>query len=1257
MKLVTRDDIERWADGADSKGNLPSLVSRLVRATTPSSTETNFPSGSATYVGGWDGDVTCHEDTPYVPKGISLYEFGTEKTPKRKADGDYAKRKANTLGYNPKECVFIFVTPRFWKGKDKWVKEKQAEGFWKNVKVYDSSNLEQWFDLAPAVSRWFSSHIGKYPSDNIMEADEFWKEWSTGPNGLVLLPEVILSGRESEQEQLSTFLKGKAGIIGIKASTKNESIAFIIAAAKKFPQNESDIFFSKSLIVDTEGNFRGIRINEVTPLNLIPRFDETQPLMAASEKHHVFVPLGADDDFNQITITLPTIDRDGQINSLIQRGLSRDDAEKFSRESGRNITILKKMLKFPYSKAAWIDTENIREIIPVLLLGRWDENFTGDIELIEKLAEQPYSDYLITLNKWKNLEESPIIQIGETWRLTSPLDLWTNLSSNLTQKDFQNIQDCFSLVFKNGIPSLNPKDKNDFAVFFNNNKKYSDWSREGLVQSLILIGSFGGSLNVPNFPTPQFWVDNIIFDLLNNASGEIWISINHELPLIAEASPVSFLKAVSNSLLKEQPEIMESFKEVDGFLHPISNHTGLLWALEGLAWFPEYLQNVSLIFLQLSRLDPGGRLLNRPLNCISEIFKPWYYQTLASYDERMEILKFVTEKEKESGWELLIKMLPEFHGNAQPTYKMRWRMFSKNVNLTYTYQEIWNTHTCVVKLLLDLFDNNENKFSQLIDKIGDLSPDDRKIVLDWADTIYPNVEQREFTAWKLIREILYRHRSHPEANWVLPESELVRLEDLYNKLQPTDIINKYIWIFNDSYPAFTEGFNELKEYDQRLKKIDDTRYQAALVFLSELGLKRTLELRKQVKMPWALGDTLAKIIVNQEDVLIACECLNDDTTHLQFIQGFILRKSIINGFEWIKTLITNLKNKNFSSKAISTILIPIGGNKQFWKFLSSLEIDIQNEYWQNIPPGCYNLPIDEKVMVVEMMLKYKRFFSGITICFYIADAIPTNLLTELLKKAMTEYASEPLHFEGYEIEAIFETLDKRTDLEKSIMTYLEWLYLPLLSSYGTSRKPKHLEEELSKNPEFFIDVLKLIYVPQDKVKSEEEKKNVSDEVIQDRVKRAYSLLQSWKKIPGMKEDNSIDEVELKEWIKNVRTLAKDVSRLDVADAHIGQILAQYPENISQWPQEKIFQIIEEINTDRLKRNYSISLFNKRGLSSRSPFDGGIIEREKADYFGKLSNDFKNKYPNVAEIFKHLEQTYLADAKQMDEDAERDKLEY
>lgn len=1264
MKLVTRDNLESWAKTTFSKSALPYLISRLVRATTPISTKADFPSGSATFIGGWDGVVSCEVETPYVPQGVSLWEFGTTDDCKGKADDDYDKRKNNPEGYNPSECTFVFVTPRLWTKKTKWVKAKKTENFWKDVIVYDAIDIEQWLDNALSVSRWFASQDGvdSYPFDGIMTADEFWEEWSIGGKGLELLPECIISGREYEKNQLLSALQGEPTIKGVKASTKNEAIAFIIASAKTFPIEEADRFFSKSLIVDTEGNFRGIRINTNSPLNLIPRFDEAQPLYSAVSKgHHVLVPLGADDEFNQETITLPIIDKFGQVKSLVESGIPETDAEKFSREAGRNITILKKLLGFPYTKAKWMENENIREIIPALLIGRWNETFVGDIELIEMLSGQKYSEYVVTLNRWKNFEESPVIQIGETWRLTSPLDLWTNLSFFLTPKDFEVLQECFGLAFRNGNPTIEPEDENSFSAYFSKRKKYSKWSREGLVQSLILIGRLN-DVKISNLKNPQSFVDALIFDLLDNASGEMWISVDHELPLIAEASPESFLSAVKKSLAKEQPEIMDMFIEEDGFIDKTSHHTGLLWALESLAWLPEYLLDSSLILLTLSRLDPGGRLSNRPSNSIAEIFKPWHYQTLASFDERTKVLRYITKKERKSGWSLLIRMLPDRHGIAHPTHKMRWRIFDKNINLSYTYEEIWKTHSEVIEMLISIFDNDELKFAQLIEEIPNLSSQDRKRVLEWAESIYENVEQIDFSSWESIRKILNQHRSHPDTDWALPESELVKLEALYNKLQPMDTINKYIWLFNDHWPDFPEGFkyveNDYKErHIQQQNRINAEREKAIIILREELGLRRTLDLRKKVKEPWHLGSALAGIISTQDEVLKVCECLYDDKSTIGFIHNFIYQKSRHEDFTWVKSLILDLQEHGYSNKAISNALIPLNQNQQLWDFIASLSEEIENEYWKNVNPNFYGVSENEITFGINKLIKYKRFFSAIDVSSHFIEILPSNLLSEILFKSGTEESNEAPRFKGYEIERIFDELDKRKDIDKSTIIKLEWLFLPILDSYGTRRNPKVLEEELTTNPEFFIEILKWVYLPKDRALLDKEREGLSDDLIQNRAKQAYHLLHSWKKIPGMKEDKSIDAPTLQEWVVKVRQLAKAVDRLEVADSEIGKILAQYPENIPEWPQEAIFQTIEEINTRSIKSGYSTAMFNKRGSTTRGPYDGGNIERAKARYFEKLETNFQYKYPNVAEIFKHMKQRYLEDAKREDEEAQRNKLEY
>lgn len=1250
MNLVTREHLERWADTPSSKSTLPYLISRLVRATTPTSTKVDIPWGSATYIGGWDGIVNCEAETAYVPKGVSLWEFGTNVDCKGKADGDYDKRKSDPLGSTPGDCTFIFVTPRLWTKKDEWIAAKKAENQWKDVIVYDSIDLEQWLDRAPAVARWFASweDVNACPFDGIMTADEFWEEWSTGPDNLSLFPECVIAGRETEKEKLLSALQVDSTLKGIKASTKSEAIAFIIASLKTFPYDESGRFFSKALVVDTEEKFRGMNSNYDTPLILIPRFYDNQPFNVARKRgHHVLVPLSADEDLVQDKdqIVLPRIDRDGQIESLIQSGVPKDKAERFSRESGRSITILKEFLGFPPYGAKWNTQEDIRELIPALLLGRWKEEFPGDVELIEKLSGREYDDYLAILRKWRDFEESPIIQIGTAWRLTSPLNLWRKLVPQLMKRDLDSLRDCFSLAFKNGNPIIESQ-----SVF--SSRKYSNWSREGLVQSLILLGQKGVSSNSEDY---QDWVDLVISDLLEGASGELWLSLDQELPLIAEAAPDAFLKAVKRSLENQQPEIMDMFREEDGFISRTSLHTGLLRALEGLAWLPEYLGEVSGILLKLSSLDPGGALVNRPINSFVEIFRPWHYQTLASFEERMQILERVANEE-EFAWTLLIRMFPDGYNVAFPTHKMRWRLFDENTSLSYSYKEMEDTHSNVIAMLISFVDNDEDKISQLIRKVPELSVENRKRVLDWTDEVLPSIRQEKFLIWGIIREILHRHRSVPGASWALPESELVCFESLYQKLEPTDIILRYTWLF-DNHPLLPGGDRyDTEEYEELQQRIDDKRKSAIEEFRKSLDLGAIVELRHRVEDPQAFGRSLAQVITERDEILVVCQCLKD--TKERFIHAFIREKFEANGFEWIKSLFQDLRGAGMDSRALSNILIPLNQNRYVWSFVSSQDEEVQKEYWENICPIFYagRHTSDEKEYGVKMLLKYKRFFSVLKCVWLCVNVIPSDLVMEVLRRVQMENASEAPFRHGCEEKRIFEELDKRTDVERGGLLELEWLYLPILSR-DERRGAKVLEEELANNPNFFIEVLRCLYKSTDESLLKKEQENLSEEEIRNRAPRAFKLLNSWKKVPGTREDNSIDESRLRGWIHEARYLAKTVGRLEIADEEIGKVLARYPEDSPSWPEEKIFRIIEEINSEELKEGYRLGLLNERSFSVRGVFDGGSIERANAAYFGKLENDFRGKYPNVSKVFRRLKKDYLRDGKRMDENAERGKLEY
>jgi len=1258
--MITRDQLGSWANTPESKANFPLLISRLIRATTAKDTKLNIPWGSATYIGGWDGIVDSKEKTRYVPEGISLWELGTDRDPKKKADADYEKRTGDPLGYTPHDATFVFVTLRTWTKKEEWVSQKKEEKKWKDVIVYDGIRLEQWLDEAPAVSRWFASqgYAGVYSADGIIAADEYWEEWSCSEQ-LQLRPNFVLAGRDAAREALIELLEGDPSIIGVRASTKGEAIAFILATMKASDPELSGRFFSTTLIIDQEDRFRSVSSSMQHALNLIVQFESTDPLGVATKNgHHVLVPLGADDVFSQELITLPAVDRDALIEALEASGLSRSKASTLTKESGHDITILKKLLGFPSYGATWIKTQSIREIVPALLLGRWDESYPGDRELLEKLSGTSYAKYKEVLAKWLNLPESPLKKIGETWRLTSPLNLWRSISVHLVDQDFQLLEECFIQAYHSGNPVL--ESQLDLPDYITKRKTYSDWVREGLAQSLILISMLQVGVSLRD---PKSWVDRIIGDLLSNARGETWVSINRELPLIAEASPQIFLNSVSLSLSHRPPEIMDMFKEQPGLLDPIVSHTGLLWALEELAWMPSYFGNACLLLYKLATLDPGGSVSNRPLNSLTEIFKAGHYQTLAPFAERVKVLREMLPKNVDVSWKLLKSLLPSFSSKvAFPTHRMRWRMFREKINTAYTDEERFDMYSEVVDMLIGLCDGDETKFSDLIEAALQCRPRDRERILEWAQENVRQIRHEKHLAWHTLRRVLNKHKLYPDANWAFTGKELYPLEQLYNQLQPDDVQARYMYLFNaDIYyevlepSSITRSYKELSP-DSRAGLMATARERAVSELVEELGLERVLELRREVKYPWYLGEALAKVIKEEQDPQSMWLCLEDDAPHIAFAHGFISQKLRCEGGSWMQMLVKELLEKGYSDNAVANVLVVARSGQELWQYIETLGEGVHQEYWLRMDPIFNDLTNEGVIEGINKLLQYRRFSPAVREAWLHRSDLPSSILIEVLRKLDTGESLEPSSLCACEIRSIFRELNKREDVERETLLELETLYLPLITRVGTQVGVPHLEEELAINPESFIQLLKWLYPPENEDLQRKEQEGLSEEQVQNAARRADLMLGAWRKIPGMQEDGTIDGTKLREWIDAARTLAEECDRLEVADSHIGQLLAKYPEDSPNWPARTIFQVIEDINTEQLKEGYSNGMYNKRGVTIQRALDGGGIEREQAEYFGELASSLMCDYPNVAGIFQRLQADYGRLANRYDEEAHRRQLD-
>ncbi|MEQ8623848.1 MAG: hypothetical protein RJQ00_08560 [Vicingaceae bacterium] len=1260
MIPIDKSEIEAWGRQFDAKGNFPKLIEKLIRETTPKSTSLQMPSGSAVYMGGWDGVVKCEEKTDKVPLGKSLWEIGTNGD-ETKANGDYKKRTENSLGFEKSEATYVFITTNVWDNKDNWAESKEKEGIWKNVIAYDSRDIAAWLENSPVSCRWFSVLTKNHPFDGIYNAEEYWKMISMGPKGQ-LPPKIVTAGRELQSRALLEFLTGVPAVKAVKGSTKEEAIAFIIATAMLFDNHPKELFFSRSVVVHDEHKFHGLRINK-NAINLIANLDVTGQLYVAAHDngHHVLVPLGPDDNFgSQDIIELPRIDRDGQVEALQEMGLSREEANKYSKEAGRDYTILKGLLGFATDESKWKYQDKVIEIIPALLIGRWDENKEGDRKIIGQLAGESFATYSEKLYKWLEVESSPLIKIGSSWRLTSPLDAWTNLSNYISSSDFESLKICFLEVMREVNPVLELEPENRmFASMRGKESIYSVWCREGLTQSMILVGLHGDKLKFQQSFHAQDWVDGIIKELLYQAPGDLWASRNHEMPLIAEASPKSFFESAYHSLSLDDKPIMDMFIEEDGFISPSSHHTGLLWALEGLAWTEEYVYDSSMLLAKLATLDPGGNLSNRPLNSLREIYKPWHYQTLASFEDRMQIVEQIIKKEYKTGWELLGSMIPDgIGGTAFPTHKLRWRLFERSFNNQYLWSEIFATHSRVLELMITYFDFSEKELIDLLDKSESkqIQPYDREKVLSFIEGNLDKIKITDNSAWHKLRGTLSHHRSYPDAQWALPEEQLKRYEVIYNKLEPSDSVERLIWMFNDHWPGFPEGLDrkELSHRNQE-KLMLERRVEGLKSIYQEFGFEKVKELVKIVKETWIYGDVLAYVVDKEEEVLSLCEYLKEDEAPVQnFIQRFIFRKSINNGIDWVFDLYGKIKSVGYSDDQLSRMFFQVNQSKELWSFIASAGDEVNNAYWKGVYPHFWGLPDEDFIFGIEKLMEVNRFLSALDMVYHEPQKLPTEKLVDVLVKAGTKKSDEDRRLDSYHATRVIEELEKREDIEKSTLLHLEWLYLPFLASYGSGHRPKVLHEELANSPEFFMEVLNWVYKSD---KEEADTEDISDEAKRNRGQNAYQLLSSWKRIPGVSEEGIIDESTLWDWINKVRASAEESGRLTVADLQIGKVLAEYREKEEPWPPKEICNVIETINTDSIKSGFSSATFNKRGSSSRGAFDGGNIERDHAEYFHRQAAAIKYEFPETAKILTGLAKGYEADAKRMDESAERDKLDH
>jgi len=1264
MKWIDAGDIRNWITSKQRHCQqiLPELVRRLILATGSSIEEIDFPSGDSIAIGGWDGRLKTPVVVPFFPNGSSGWEIGVENSPGKKAKEDYTKRTADPLGLLPQETTFVFVTPRSWPGRGKWQNDMRATKVWKDVRVINADGLEQWLDSAPAVALWMARQIAKVVSGGIRDLEAFWEEWSVGTKP-TMTTDLVISGRTRDVEEIQKWIGQMPSILEVQGDHPDEAFAFLYAAIATLPETERAQAFSRCVVVESINELRQlIQAFQNYPLIIAVPGECINAAPAATAKgHHVFVSMDAKVIGIRDVLRLSRPQRSIVEKILHDSGFADAEAERIARDSGRSIPVLRRHLfrSSAVSAPAWANADSARILIPALLAGSWNENKEGDRQVIEKLSGvKNYEDFIKELTPFLSIDDSPIRKIGNVWMLKSPLDVWFIIATYLTNDALTFFQQSVLSVLTKTDPKYDlPTQKRWAAAIYGKANPYSEWLRTGLVESLVLLAVYGN--RSPNVSSTQAFTNHVVKEIFTAADKwEVWSSLKDVTPLLAEAAPDTFIEAVEQRITKN-PKIFQELMQDDPDTFGECKHSGLLWALEGLAWSSEYFGSAVKVLSELANIDPGGKWGNRAINSLRELFLPRFPQTYVSPEERLAALDALIIKYPYIVW----KFGQSYYngGMFSESYRFRWRD-AGGIRRGLEPEDKENNRRYIPGLLSKLSDlacKKENLISA-VEEFIHLSSDLRERLLKVLEEINPNVFSKEERAGLLqcIREKLSWMNSYEKEE---RKTQVPVLYRLLEKFTPDDALERVGWLLSTPWPQLPQG--EPKEYDEKNTAVKKAQEEAAREVLDKVPLEKIIKFAGTIQYPGILGYALGKVVRDETEDEMVLDAILRHLDKPILIRGYAGGRVEVAGPSWIDIQIARIKTQgSYSPEACALFYFGLPENMTTWLAVSAHGKDVENAYWKQTGGYFRTNKSEDALMAVERLLEVKRPDTALSVASDPHISLPSALLQRLIQELLAIDPKDKKfrvdNMAGFHLGHIFKQLYERKELPIEEIAKLEWPFVALFDEIKRyAGAPMALHRILQKDPSFFAQLISFIYKRDDRA-PDSSQEGVDKEIVERRARVAYELLDSWRIMPGLKDDGTLDEKGLMDWVEAARKQCAEINRAEGGDLQIAFMLAHAPgDSDGIWPHVAVRNLIERLNSELIDRHIQMGIYNSRGVVSRGLNEGGRQERELAERYNKMSDAVKTKWPRTGAMLRSIAESYEHEAKREDIDSDLHDLRW
>lgn len=1316
MSHITAKNIDSWSDQIESRHLLPVLIRKLIHETCQPTQieEIDFPSN--TDMSGYDGVLTVKSSAgPRVPEGKSVWELSTSQNVNNKANEDFDKRNAAPGNIDQAATTYVGVSARNFSGKNDWKFEKSKSCRWKDVRFIDANDIEQWLETSLGTQLWFATQVGHPVSFSGVSLLEWhWDGVSKMPRkGIIIHPDMFLSNRNDVAEYIKNWLEGKPKIESLQANSDGEALDFLAAILYKMDDNQREHYLSKILVIDSDADWNNlVRRQENLIFILKPhatsKFD-TQ-VFCARDKHHVLrIAPAFRQSGGQTAWTLPRLIPSELSFTLQNAGYSSVEAKQIAEQTGGSGTQLRNsILECPPVCEPQERSDSLR---PFVWIGGWSRSSPGDKEIVSQIVgNQDYQQLEFVVLQENQRPDSLFYVDSEIVSLYSKTQAWGLFAGTVSEAEFDSFLQIAVDVLSESNPVYDiPENEQFYAGINGTSPQYSSFLKKNIAETLACIAALSAReaivlCGIKKIQIQQKVDDAVrkILDTVQNTNQ--WMSLGRVLTSLAEASPSIFCAIVKRELDKGTDSCFIDLMN-DGATSPMfgkCNHANLLWAIETLAYSQDYYADAIEMLVRLQKIDTGGRWGNRPNSSLEMIYCPWYLVSDISLETRIKVLDHLFISCEQDVWNLVYKMSFETPSIASPPHLPTWRDWGLESPLRMDNSvRVQMLYECSKRAIEHLNENTERwkmvvggincisrteVYNALMDKITLLC---QCIPSEWTET------QKADLACVIDKVSARNNDGTPLAIAGLT-THIELFQQLKNKLTENDSVGRSVWWFswdaelstvqieqNDVFQisCTTESTSPTAELVVSTPEMLTQRRKEALAQIIENhGIDGILRLVRQVEQHTEIRPLLDDSVAWELcDKAIPNLLTSANDKEVVFAMSLIAR-CFTGRHEYETSLYTRNPERFDITKWVPLATVRFfqscRESQESWNWLCEFPEDVQKEYWTRHSGRMQNTEEErQKPENIRFLLKkfkqYKNVHATLTLilrkhgetCLTI-----TELLSVLEFAAENEEVLSDLSRGGWSITDVFELIQSKCKSEQMLesditrLAKMELVFIKYLYSSYTKYKPDTLETFLCVAPDTFIEILKILFNP-----NEEEITHLADHYqpennqkydnAQANATALYSLLHQWKKLPGTQDDGTIDVPQLKKWILQSRELARVCARLGMCDYNIGELLARNcPEILSgQLPPPHIMDAIEELNTESLNEGFSIGIVNNQGVTTRSCFDGGNLEREIAGHFTTMFEKIRQSHPRAAVVFKNLEEQYTLRAGWEDEQAERRKF--